>query len=74
MIDENTFYDEEYYEENNKDDSSKFVNNFLSFEDKIFRAPYNFLKKIGVVRTYRSFAKKLKQTTDDIYESFYDGE
>ena len=74
MIDENTFYDEEYYEETYKDDSSKFVNNFLSFEDKIFRAPYNFLKKIGVVGTYRSVAKKLKQTKDDIYESFYDGE
>ena len=74
MIDENTFYDEEYYEETNDDGSSKFVNNFLSFEDKIFRAPYNFLKKIGVVNTYRSVAKKLKQTKDDIYESFYDGE
>ena len=50
------------------------MNNFLSFEDKIFRAPYNFLKKIGIVQTYRNVAKKLKQTKDDIYESFYDGE
>ena len=74
MIDENTFYDEEYYEETNDDGSSKFVNNFLSFEDKIFRAHNNFLKKIGFVSTYRSVAKKLKQTKDDIYESFYDGE
>ena len=57
-----------------KKNSSKFVNNFLSFEDKIFRAPYNFLKKIGIVQTYRNVAKKLKQTKDDIYESFYDGE
>ena len=74
MIDENSFFDEEYFEDTQKDDSSKFVNNFLSFEDKIFRAPYNFLKKIGVVGTYRSVAKKLKQTKDDVYESFYDGE
>ena len=73
MIDENTFYDEEYYEENNKDDSSKFVNNFLSFEDKIFRAPYNFFFFFCVVGTYRSVAKKLNQSKDDIYESFYDG-
>ena len=74
MIDENTFYDEEYYEKDDEKKSSKFVNNFLSFEDKIFRAPYNFLKKIGFIRTYRNVAKKLKQTKDDIYESFYVGE
>ena len=72
MIAENTFYDEEYYESNNEKKKSKFVNKFLSFEDKIFRAPYNFLKKIGLVETYRNVAKKLKQTKDDIYESFYD--
>ena len=37
MIDENTFYDEEYYEKDDEKKSSKFVHNFLSFEDKIFK-------------------------------------
>ena len=74
MYKRQTFYDEVYYEKDDEKNSSKFVNNFLSFEDKIFRAPYNFLKKIGIVQTYRNVAKKLKQTKDDIYESFYDGE
>ena len=74
MIDENRFYEESYYEIDDEKNYSNFVYNFLSFEDKIFRAPYNFLKKIGIVQTYRNVAKKLKQTKDDIYESFYDGE
>jgi len=34
MIDENTFYDEEYYEKDDEKNSSKFVNNFLSLKIK----------------------------------------
>ena len=28
---------------------SKKISKFLEFEDRIFRAPYNYLKKIGLI-------------------------
>ena len=42
---------------------SEKVTKFLEFEDRVFRAPYNYLKKIGLIDK----VKEIKQRFVEIY-------
>ena len=42
---------------------SKKISKFLEFEDRVFRAPYNYLKKIGLIDK----VKEMKQRFVEIY-------
>ncbi len=40
------------------------LDKFLKWEDKLFRAPYNFLKEYGIIEA----VKEIKQRFVEIYE------
>ena len=42
---------------------SKKISKFLEFEDRVFRAPYNYLNKIGLIVK----VKEIKQRFVEIY-------